>query len=1125
MSSLKTGGSLLLLPEAQQTAANNAVNNLVFLQPNGNLVRLSFDNTGEPVYTELTPVTTGSSAPVATNSITIDNNSSIGLGNDQVSYANSNKTSAGSWSFTNNGTQTYHLSTTTGDQATILFTGTAATVVGMKGPNQGILTYVIDGAAPVNVDLYAASQSFGNNLIVLPTLVNNKSHTLVISVSGTKNASSSANSINFQFVTVSQPTAPVLPPVMGTPTVTPGTVIDENAVGTGTNQFNYAPTPTQLATEVFSGTTGAAWPGQWTTTSGGGTGGSATQNGSGGGRLVSGTTAFNSAEQAVLSGMTAATDMELIVRCGFQNPKVNQYILGSIRGTDFVTEQDVPFTGYYAQADINGNAVTFGVSLSGTRTVFGTTTAKTFTAGTDFWLRLSAIGSTISWKVWNVGSAEPAAWDQQVTDTTIAGTGKVGLSATGGTTTAYTAVFSTITVTAAPDWKQGIATTGGTGTATSSFERSCSVLNDNFQMAITGVTGVAMYGSTKTSLGKQDVLLDGSAVITAIDAYTSATIHGVRRFFWGGMTTSAHTLKVNQRSDKNASSSGLGFTVESAIVGSSLSSGTYYFVGTSTDSNGNETNASAEVNIAIGDCGTITLPFTVATGAVTTKIYGGTTPGGENKLVATVSAPTATATITTLGATTSSSPTTNPTTAFDVNGIAVVTLTDSSSTGDTNGVVTSQFSLLSNVTGGVLVQDICVSVRNSSAGDVGTLDYPHLNTQTIPSTAPYAPSAQTTTLSTADTYTIFVSYNIGGVWYKLTPVRTLVVTQATSGANQGGTAGGNPLLTTGNRSGLPWNSGSQNTNQDSTQPSTITGARTYMENRGKLEDCIQNAQFINDPTGLDGDFTAFHASPNDSPLVLDMPPGWGEGAGTGSWANIAAGNVDTHFFNMGVAYANYCHASRSGFPVIFRLGWEANGSWYHWSIGYTGNGDTNATYIAGWRRAAQQIMAGATSTGFGSLVVVDWSLSGLDAYWGNPLTTQYPGDDVVGSISLDMYDEPNGWVNITTAATSTSFPWGAVLDQFMAFAIAHGKWMGITEWGLHHTGATAEGGDNPFFISGFYNWMRAHNTTLNAPNYSRVWAELYFQDDAAGNVNSSVWSSTANNNPNGRAAYGPQLHA
>jgi hypothetical protein len=82
---------------------------------------------------------------------------------------------------------TYRSSPTKGATATFKFSGAGISWVTRKGPSQGIATVTIDGKSKGNVDLYATtSQSFSESYSGLTS----KNHTIVIKVTGTKDASS-----------------------------------------------------------------------------------------------------------------------------------------------------------------------------------------------------------------------------------------------------------------------------------------------------------------------------------------------------------------------------------------------------------------------------------------------------------------------------------------------------------------------------------------------------------------------------------------------------------------------------------------------------------------------------------------------------------------------------------------------------------------------------------------------------------------------------------------------------------------------------------------------------------------------------------------------------------------------
>jgi hypothetical protein len=87
---------------------------------------------------------------------------------------------------------TYRASPTKGATATFKFSGTGITWVTRKGPSQGIATVTIDGKNKGNVDLYAAtSQSFSQSYSGLTST----KHTIVIKVTGTKDAASGNTNI------------------------------------------------------------------------------------------------------------------------------------------------------------------------------------------------------------------------------------------------------------------------------------------------------------------------------------------------------------------------------------------------------------------------------------------------------------------------------------------------------------------------------------------------------------------------------------------------------------------------------------------------------------------------------------------------------------------------------------------------------------------------------------------------------------------------------------------------------------------------------------------------------------------------------------------------------------------
>jgi len=78
----------------------------------------------------------------------------------------------------------------------------------------------------------------------------------------------------------------------------------------------------------------------------------------------------------------------------------------------------------------NNTAFHLNKWVSGTSTQLGSTlSTPAFTAGTWYWVRLRVNGTAIKAKVWLDGTAEPASWSSEVTDSAVAAAGWVGVGA------------------------------------------------------------------------------------------------------------------------------------------------------------------------------------------------------------------------------------------------------------------------------------------------------------------------------------------------------------------------------------------------------------------------------------------------------------------------------------------------------------------------------------------------------------------------------------------------------------------------------------------------------------------------------------------------------------------------
>ncbi|HEV2888351.1 MAG TPA: hypothetical protein VGX49_15675, partial [Jatrophihabitans sp.] len=86
------------------------------------------------------------------------------------------------------------------------------------------------------------------------------------------------------------------------------------------------------------------------------------------------------------------------------------------------------------QLQSNSGTVTVQKNVNSvTSTVVSVAGAQAVTTGKQ-WLRLRVSGSTIQFKVWTDGTAEPTAWESTSTDTDVTAAGQLFLSVVRGST-------------------------------------------------------------------------------------------------------------------------------------------------------------------------------------------------------------------------------------------------------------------------------------------------------------------------------------------------------------------------------------------------------------------------------------------------------------------------------------------------------------------------------------------------------------------------------------------------------------------------------------------------------------------------------------------------------------------
>jgi len=170
------------------------------------------------------------------------------------------------------------------------------------------------------------------------------------------------------------------------------------------------------------------------------------------------------------------------------------------------------------------------------------------------------------------------------------------------------------------------------------------------------------------------------------------------------------------------------------------------------------------------------------------------------------------------------------------------------------------------------------------------------------------------------------------------------------------------------------------------------------------------------------------------------------------------------------------YGTNGGSGMIFRIGWEADGigQWYPWQPTNTTDA---AAYKAAFRRVVNVIRPILPNAKFDFNGDNQYIIRN-QAIWN----AEYPGDDVVDYVGIDLYNygfgQPMngtiGWANPDQAFTNGIQP---SLDFVTNFAKSHGKQVSIPEWGLNGdpqnkgTGNGGYGGDDPVFVQRMYNWM------------------------------------------------------
>jgi hypothetical protein len=315
---------------------------------------------------------------------------------------------------------------------------------------------------------------------------------------------------------------------------------------------------------------------------------------------------------------------------------------------------------------------------------------------------------------------------------------------------------------------------------------------------------------------------------------------------------------------------------------------------------------------------------------------------------------------------------------------------------------------------------------------------------------------------------------------------------ANNRAGSGGDGSGRPNYPTSQISGLPWPSGMACALHTGVSPAVI---RAW---RGRDLDVLLGWAPIDSWASVfawlnGGSFGRFVSAAPRRPIV-SLP--LLTRADAGRFDLCAAGAFDRIFAEVGQTLV------RRGVPdAIVRLGWEANRG-FPWKIGADPE-----PYKACFRRAVKAIRSTAPE------VLIDWSM-GKKGKLAYSVELAWPGDDVVDIVSLSFYDrapvftDESVW-NREYDSRRAGGPAG--LGSWLAFARAHGKKLGLAEWGV--SDGLYGGFDNAFFVRKVYEFLKANAKDIAYESYYncenngiyKVYPES--ANPKAGAMYRSLWSS------------------
>lgn len=190
-------------------------------------------------------------------------------------------------------------------------------------------------------------------------------------------------------------------------------------------------TPGGLYAADFTGADGSDWSGDWTVGSAAGAS-AKIQNSSG---ALTDPDTSGAYVRTQLTGLAARADSSLLMSYTWNSASAVSYFTVALRGFGGWVSAYGPKNGYGIQLQSNAKTVAIEKWVNGAHAVTMASVANGQPLSTGkHWLRLRVVGSTIQFKIWLDGQAEPSAWTGTVTDSDVTSAGQLFLSHVRGAT-------------------------------------------------------------------------------------------------------------------------------------------------------------------------------------------------------------------------------------------------------------------------------------------------------------------------------------------------------------------------------------------------------------------------------------------------------------------------------------------------------------------------------------------------------------------------------------------------------------------------------------------------------------------------------------------------------------------